>query len=107
MSPKRGLTGTVTSGIPALDGSLQNGGFRKGSIILIVGDPGSRKDLFGYTFLLEGLEKGERVVFYDVEASSDEINDIMQENVDRELLQNLDFVDACPEYSKFFINAVP
>ncbi|MGA1865844.1 MAG: RAD55 family ATPase [Thermoplasmatota archaeon] len=107
MSPKRGLGGTVSSGITALDGSLEKRGFKKGSIILYVGDPGSRKDLFGYSFILDGLEKGERVAFYDVEASSDEILEIIQENVSQELLQNLDFMDACPEYSKFFINAVP
>ena len=99
--------GVVSSGIPALDEALDRSGFRKGSIILYVGDPSSRKDLFGYNFILEGLERGETVSFFDVEASSDEILELMHESVDPKLLEGLDFVDACPEYSKFFINAVP
>jgi KaiC/GvpD/RAD55 family RecA-like ATPase len=97
----------VTSGIPLLDHALENGGFKKGSIVLIVGDHSARKDLFGLTFLNEGLMKGENVAFYDVEASSDEIMDLLIEKVDPLLLKNLNFMDACPDYSKFFINAVP
>ncbi|MGA1792399.1 MAG: RAD55 family ATPase [Thermoplasmatota archaeon] len=107
MASIKGHKGTVSSGITALDESLHKGGFRKGTIILYVGDPSSRKDLFGYRFVLDGLEKGEDVAFYDVEASSDEILELMHENVDPKLLSGLDFIDACPEYSKFFINAVP
>lgn len=107
MVPSRVKRGVVSSGIPALDEALYKGGFKKGSIILFVGDPSSRKDLFGYHFLLDGLELGNKVAFYDVEASSDEILELMHEKVDPKLLEKLDFVDACPEYSKFFINAVP
>jgi KaiC/GvpD/RAD55 family RecA-like ATPase len=103
----KGEKGIVSSGIPALDEALYKGGFKKGSIILYVGDPSSRKDLFGYQFLLDGLELGNNVAFYDVESSSDEILDLFHEYVDPKLLENLDFVDACPDYSKFFINAVP
>jgi len=107
MVPQRGIRGIVSSGIPALDEALHKGGFKKGSIILYVGDPSSRKDLFGYHFLLNGMENGNDVAFYDVEASSDEILELMHEHVDPKILGHLDFVDACPEYSKFFINAVP
>lgn len=107
MLPGRDEKGVISSGLPALDESLHRGGFRKGSIILVVGDPGSRKDLFGYHFLLEGLEQAERVAFYDVEASSDEILELMQDNLPESTLNGLDFLDACPEYTKFFINAVP
>ncbi|MEA3560008.1 MAG: RAD55 family ATPase [Candidatus Thermoplasmatota archaeon] len=107
MKKERGDKGAISSSIPALDESLHKGGFRKGSIILIVGDPGSRKDLFGYHFLLEGLQKGEKVAFYDVESSSDEVLELMEDNVTEEMLQGLEFMDVCPEYSKFFINAAP
>jgi KaiC/GvpD/RAD55 family RecA-like ATPase len=107
MVPARVTKGVVTSGIPALDEALHKGGFKKGSIILFIGDPNSRKDLFGFRYVVEGLELGNKVAFYDVEASSDEILDLLHEYVDPQLLENLDFVDACPEYSKFFINAVP
>lgn len=99
--------GIVSSGVEQLDEALHYGGFKKGTINLYVGDPSSRKDLFGYHFLLEGLKKGERVAFFDVEASSDEILELMEETIDEKLLKKLDFVDACPEYSKFFIQAVP
>jgi len=96
----------ILSGISTLDQALEGGGIRKGSLVLIKGEASSRKDLFGYHFLKEGLQNGERVVFYDVEASSDEIMDIHdmeEEKGSGELI----FVDACPKYSKFFINAVP
>ncbi|MDG6225116.1 MAG: ATPase domain-containing protein [Candidatus Thermoplasmatota archaeon] len=98
---------TISSGIPVLDQALHHGGFKKGSIVLLIGDHSSRKDLFGLTFLREGLLKGEKAAFYDIEASSDEIMDLLMESTDVDILKNLRFVDACPEYSKFFINAVP
>ena len=107
MKKERGDKGAISSGVTALDESLHKGGFRKGSIILIVGDPGSRKDLFGYHFLQEGILKGEKAAFYDVESSSDEILELMEDNIPEDIMKGLDFVDACPEYSKFFINAVP
>ncbi|MFW3145757.1 MAG: RAD55 family ATPase [Thermoplasmatota archaeon] len=97
----------ISSGIPSLDEALHKGGFKKGAIILYVGDPGSRKDLFGYHFLKCGMDRGEKVAFYDVEASSDEIMELMTDNLEKNKLENLQFIDACPEYSKFFINAVP
>ena len=107
MSKVRRKREVVSSGIPRLDEALHFGGLKKGTINLFVGDPSSRKDLFGYHYLLEGLEKSEKVAFYDVEASSDEILDLMEENVSPLLMNNLQFVDACPEYSKFFIQAAP
>jgi KaiC/GvpD/RAD55 family RecA-like ATPase len=107
MVVQRGYGEVVSSGIPALDEALYRGGFKEGSIILYVGDPSSRKDLFGYHFLLDSMEKGNDVAFYDVEASSDEILELMHEHVDPQTLEHLNFIDACPEYSKFFINAVP
>jgi KaiC/GvpD/RAD55 family RecA-like ATPase len=97
----------VPSGIDRLDEALHKYGFKKGSIILYVGDPGSRKDLFGYHFLLKGLKGGEEAAFYDVEASSDEIMELIEDTVEPELISKLHFVDACPEYTKFFIRAVP
>jgi archaellum biogenesis ATPase FlaH len=97
----------ISSGIPALDDALHYNGFKKGAIHLYVGDPSSRKDLFGFHFLRDGLDNGENVVFYDVEASSDEIMDLMKQEVDHRTLRKVEFVNTCPEYSKFFIRAVP
>lgn len=96
----------INSGVSTLDQMLEGEGIRKGSIVLIKGEASSRKDLFGYHFLKEGLSRGERVVFYDVEASSDEIMDI-HDMEEEKGSGKLIFVDACPRYSKFFINAVP
>jgi len=97
----------ISSGIPILDSKLQRGGFMEGTVILCIGDASSRKDLFGYRFLMEGIKNGEKVTFYDVEASSDEILDLFNDSDEIEDMDQLDFVDACPEYSKFYINAVP
>lgn len=107
MARKKQSRSVVSTGIERLNESLHYGGFKKGTINLYVGDPSSRKDLFGYHYLKDGLRSGEEVAFYDVEASSDEILDILEENIQPELMENLDFVDACPEYTKFFIQAVP
>lgn len=103
----KGTKKIISSGISSLDNSLQKGGFEEGSIILFIGDASSRKDLFGYQFLLEGLRNNESVIFYDVEASSDEIYDLISNSKKPETKGHLDFVNACPEYSKFYINAVP
>jgi len=103
----RGPKEVVSSGVARLDEALHHGGFKTGTINLYVGDPSSRKDLFGFHYLEDGLAKGEEVAFYDVEASSDEILELMEETMDPKLLKNLNFIDACPEYSKFFIQAVP
>ena len=93
----------ISSGIPILDSKLQRGGFMEGTVILCIGDASSRKDLFGYRFLMEGIKNGEKVTFYDVEASSDEILDLFNDSDEIDNMDQLDFVDACPEYSKFFI----
>jgi KaiC/GvpD/RAD55 family RecA-like ATPase len=98
-------TSVISSGIASLDSALNKGGLKKGSIVIVIGDASSRKDLFGYHFLYSGLMNGEKVLFFDVEASSDEIMEIFEEG-DRKTGE-LEFIDACPEYSKFFINAVP
>ena len=99
--------GVISSGIPSMDRALYRGGFDPGTLVLIVGDASSRKDLFGYHFIRDGLEKGETVLFFDVEASSDEILDLVKSDEDLATRKNLLFIDACPEYTKFYINAAP
>ncbi len=97
----------ISSGLPLLDNTLRGGGFYEGTVILYIGDASSRKDLFGYHFLMEGLRNNENVVFCDIQASSDEIYDIITSTNLSNFKGNLDFINACPEYSKFYINAVP
>ena len=97
----------ISSGIPGLDRALLKGGFEEGTVILYIGDASSRKDLFGYHFLIDGLKNDEHVIFYDIEASSDEIYELIGQTDGTEVNEKFEFVDACPEYSKFYINAVP
>ncbi len=52
----------VSTGIVQLDKEL-GGGFLKGQIILLVGNPGSGKTTFRVQFLTEGLHKGEPGIF--------------------------------------------
>ncbi|HEX6768432.1 MAG TPA: ATPase domain-containing protein [Candidatus Binatia bacterium] len=55
-------TERVTSGIKGLD-PLIEGGFPKGRSILVTGDPGTGKTIFGLQFLAEGLARGEKGIF--------------------------------------------
>ena len=50
------------SGIPGLDEML-DGGFEEKSIVLVNGDPGSGKTVFGLQFLYNALERGEAVLY--------------------------------------------
>lgn len=52
----------IPSGIPGFD-ELIGGGFLKGSLILLVGAPGTGKTTFCGKFLYEGLERGEKAVY--------------------------------------------
>lgn len=49
----------VSSGVPKLDKML-NGGFPPGTVILLAGDAGTGKTLFGLNFLLNGVANGGR-----------------------------------------------
>jgi KaiC/GvpD/RAD55 family RecA-like ATPase len=48
----------VVTGAGGLDSMIQ-GGFPKGSLIILAGGPGSGKTAFGSAFICEGVEKGE------------------------------------------------
>jgi circadian clock protein KaiC len=56
----------ISTGIPNLD-KLIEGGFKKNSINLVAGDPGSGKSIFAMQFLMEGIKKGEPGVFITFE----------------------------------------
>ena len=51
------------TGVPELDAMLR-GGFRPGSLTLLLGSSGSGKTVLGMQFLAEGLKKRERVVYF-------------------------------------------
>ena len=55
-------TERVTTGITGLDRVIE-GGFPKGRSILLTGEPGTGKTIFGLQFLLEGLRRGEKGIY--------------------------------------------
>jgi circadian clock protein KaiC len=75
--PKKEKTGDferIHSGIPGLD-PLMEGGFVKGSTILISGAAGTGKTILCTQFLMEGLKKGETCMFITLEEKPQDIVD--------------------------------
>ena len=56
----------IPSGIIGMD-NLVDGGFKKESINLVAGDPGTGKTIFAIQFLIQGIEKGEPGVYITFE----------------------------------------
>lgn len=56
----------VSSGVPGLD-ELVEGGFPKGSTVLISGAPGTGKTIMAMQFLMEGIRNGEKVLYLSLE----------------------------------------
>ena len=72
--PVKGLTERITTGIPGLD-ELLEGGFVKGSTILITGGTGTGKTTFCAQFILEGLKKGEPGIYITLEEDPEDIRE--------------------------------
>ncbi len=64
----------VTTGIPGLDGLIE-GGFVKGSTVLVTGGTGTGKTTFCAQFIWEGLRKGEPGVYITMEEEPDDIRE--------------------------------
>jgi KaiC/GvpD/RAD55 family RecA-like ATPase len=62
----------IKSGINGLDNFME-GGFPKGSNIVISGLPGTGKSLFGMSFIAEGCRNGERCLYITVEQTPEAI----------------------------------
>lgn len=62
----------IPSGIPGLDKYIQ-GGFEKGSLIVLEGGPGSGKTIFSIQFIYEGLKRGEKCLYITFEERENEI----------------------------------
>ncbi|WP_404378703.1 ATPase domain-containing protein [Caenispirillum salinarum] len=62
----------IGTGIGGLDHIL-NGGLPPGRAYVVVGEPGTGKTTFGLHFVLEGLKKGERVLFLTLSQTADEL----------------------------------
>lgn len=64
----------VKTGVKGLDELIQ-GGFPKGSNIVVTGTPGSGKSIFGMNFIIEGCKNGEKCLYITVEQTPDDIVD--------------------------------
>jgi KaiC/GvpD/RAD55 family RecA-like ATPase len=64
--------GRTATGIPGLDG-VMSGGYRKNTVNLVVGGPGSGKSTFATQFLVDGIEQGESAVYISFEQTESEI----------------------------------
>src|SRR5436189_6435094 len=65
----------AATGIPGLDYILM-GGFPRGRIYLIQGDPGVGKTTLGLQLLLEGVRCGESVLYVTLSESKDELLEV-------------------------------
>ncbi len=66
----------ISSGVPGLDPLIQ-GGFKKDSVNLVAGEPGSGKTIFAMHFLMEGCKKGEAGVYITFEEKKNKMYDDM------------------------------
>jgi circadian clock protein KaiC len=65
----------LQSGIEGLDDILQ-GGFPAGHLYLIEGDPGTGKTTLALQFLLEGIRRGEKVLYVTLSESREELEQV-------------------------------
>jgi len=97
----------VSTGIPKLN-KLVNGGFPFGSINLVVGGNGSGKTILALQFLLEGIKKGETVLYITFEEAKDEFyRNMTKLGWNLEALENKGkfiFLEYSPEKVKMMID---
>jgi len=65
----------LKTGIEGLDDIL-HGGFPPGHLYLIEGDPGTGKTTLALQFLLEGIRRGERVLYVTLSESAEELQQV-------------------------------
>jgi len=87
----------ISTGIAGLDRMLK-GGLIKGRTYLIKGGPGAGKTILSIQFLLEGVRRGENVLFISLEEGVDEIEENMESlGLD---VSGVEFVDSSPAGDK-------
>lgn len=97
----------VSSGISGFD-NMAGGGFELNSINLVVGGSGAGKSIFALQFLLEGLKKGEKVLYVTFEEQKDDFYDnIKHLGWDLEKAEksgNFIFLEYSPEKVKMMLD---
>lgn len=94
-------------GIAGVD-KMTNGGFEGGSINLIAGGSGSGKSIFALQFLLEGIKKGEKVLYITFEEKKEEFYRNMMklgfDLVKQEKTGKFVFLEYSPEKVKMMLD---
>ena len=62
----------AATGVPGLDEVL-SGGFTKGALFLVEGNPGTGKTTLALRFLIEGAAEGERTLYITLSETRDEL----------------------------------
>jgi len=97
----------VQSGVPGFD-EMIDGGFENGSINLISGGSGAGKTIFALQFLLDGLKKGENVLYVNFEEKkTDFYEDMLQIGWDLEKAEEtgrFTFLEYSPEKVKMMLD---
>lgn len=86
----------VNTGCGGLDNIL-NGGFPKGRIYLIEGDPGSGKTTLALQFVLQGVKQGERTLYITLSESRADLDHAAQSHGIS--LENVEIVELLPDES--------
>jgi circadian clock protein KaiC len=97
----------ASTGIQGLDDIL-NGGFLSNRFFLVEGSPGSGKTTLAFQFLLNGVKRGEKVLYVTLSETEDEIQSVAEShgwNLDgitiRELVPSTDPLLFADQYTVF------
>jgi circadian clock protein KaiC len=66
-------TEVVSSGIPQLDAMFGNGGFYRGTSVLVTGSPGTGKSSVASAFVAAACARGEKALLFAFEESADQL----------------------------------
>src|ERR1700733_14466921 len=83
----------VSTGCPGLDHVL-NGGFPRGRLYLIEGDPGAGKTTLALQFMREGVRKGERALYITLSESRADLAHAAQSH--GQTMDNIEVVELLP-----------
>jgi len=104
---KKNLEKRVSTGIPNFDKMIEKG-FERNSINIIAGGSGSGKSIFAIQFLLEGIKRGEKVLYVTFEEKKQEFYENVKKfgwNLEElEKSGKFTFLEYSPEKVKMMID---